>query len=460
MTGLVGLNNEVDAINRSIYIVDESYLEIKDYVDNGSQAINLYWNMATTALVETVSPTKLKLTQGGKTTILEVVSSNSQVTFNLANNRSTDPVTYFPSATYERKNDGSRMVGFEATIPANALVTFTVTLKDGNEVPPSSVEATNYILLELPNPNTGLEGETLHNDNSEFHVDNSGDVSIGGISTDYAWNVYGYTNANDAFNKKFFLRWSGMKTTNTTTGTNYGGLLSASGIDRSANGELGIRGGASNGIDTNEGFRFGFDASKLPNTVSLQLVKVGVNFVSGSRTGMIVNRSNTALKKSFGGPQSSANVILPSGSGLVNVEDLNINILGGLTNFDLATVFNTGDGNFRINKLVFKIISNNATLSIPAMTTPIVEKKIEKELIVSPNPFTDILTLNNVVKNSGKIRVKLFDISGNCHLDNNYFLTSDKNQINLDLQQLKPGVYTIQIISKNGTVITEKLIKQ
>ncbi|ADY53037.1 hypothetical protein Pedsa_2492 [Pseudopedobacter saltans DSM 12145] len=453
LKSLIGLNNELDAINRSIYLVNDTLLEIKDYIDNGNEAINLYWNMATTALIESISPSKLKLTKGGKTAILEIISNNSAVTFTTATNRSTDPVSYFPAATYERKNEGSVMVGFTATIPANEIVTFTVKISNGPEVPPSSTEPINYILLELPNPNTGLEGNSLYYDSSEFHVDNSGDVSIGGIATDYAWNVYGNTNIPDILTKKFFLRWYGMATTNTTTGTNYGAMLTPGGIDRSANGELGIRGGESNGIDLNEGFRFGFDAATLPTTTSLQLVKVGVNFVSGSRSGTIVNRNNTSNKISFGGSSSSADFILSSGSGLVNVESLNISIPGGSTNYDMASVFNTGgSGSFRITKLVFKIIST--------ATSPLMSNKQEanlekqtKEIIVYPNPAMTDIFIENL--NSKFNTVKFFNSLGICVLENKISSSSK-----IDLYTLKPGIYTIHIIGKDNTTITKKIIKQ
>ncbi|GEM_PF-221363 len=453
LKSLIGLNNEVDAITRSIYLVNDSLLEIKDYVDNGNQAINLYWNMATTALVESVSSSKLKLTQGGKTAFLEVILSNSAVSFVLASNRSTDPVSYFPSATYERKNDGSVMVGFTATIPANEIVTFTVKLTDGPEVPPSSTEPVNYILLELPNPNTGLEGNTLYYDASEFHVDHSGDVSIGGISTEYAWNVYGNTNVANALNKKFFFRWYGMATTNTSSGTNYGAILTPAGIDRSANGELGIRGGDSNGIDSNEGFRFGFDASYLPTSVTLQLAKVGVNFVTGSRSGMIVNRKNTSKKISFGGTSSSANVILSSGAGLVNVEDLDIKITGGLTDYDMASVFNIGGaGSFRINKLVFKITSEGEGALMDTSKKPLLEGK-SQEVIIYPNPVTTDLFIANL--NDGYNTVKIFNSLGVCVLDK--VIT---NSSKIDLQTLAPGLYIAHITTKDNTLITKKIIKQ
>jgi hypothetical protein len=364
MKSLLGLNNELLATNRSVYLVDDSYLEIKDYLSNGAEPINLYWNMVTKSIVETVSPSKIRLTQGGKTVILEIVSSNPSVTFTLATNRSTDPVFYNPTATADSKNPGTVMIGFEASIPANNEVTFTVTIKDDAEVAPSSVEPINSIVLDLPNPTTGREGSSLFYDTSEFHIDANGDATIGGEYEDYAWRVNGGTDIAIADNTKFFFRWKGMATTNTTTGANYGSLLTQAGIDRASDGKIGVRGGVGAGIDPNEGFNLGFDLSFLPANLQLQIVKIGVSEVSGARMGEIVNRKDTTKKITFGGSSSTATIKFPSNAGDVNVESLNIKITGGTTDYDLASLFSTGGtGGFRMTKFVFKIIDITPTSS-------------------------------------------------------------------------------------------------
>ncbi|WP_113661510.1 T9SS type A sorting domain-containing protein [Pedobacter nanyangensis] len=470
LLSLIGLNNEVDAIDRSIYLVNGSYLEIKDYIDNGAEAINLYWNMATTANVTVLNATQLKLTQGGKTIVLEVVCSNPAVTFTLASNRSADPVSYFPSATYERKNPNASMVGFEATIPANEVVTFTVTLKDDAVVPPSTTEAVNYVLLELPAPVTGLEANNLYYDTSEFHVNEAGEINIGGTSTEYAWNVYGNTNFSEVFGKKFLFRWSGMASTNLSSGSNYGAMLAPAGIDRSSIGELGIRGLngdiniSANGIDVNEGYQVGFDASKLPSNFVLQLAKVGLSLVSGSKKGIIVNRTATSKTKTFGGSSSSGvDYKFPSnGLGFVDVENLDIKIQGGHSNYNLASIFNIGTGteNIRINKFVFKIVLDETTLALPLTSEANILKEIGKELTVYPNPFKDHITLQNIVDRKENIQIKVFSLSGHCVFNNSYPLNAKINQVKLDLQKVSPGTYLIQITDRTGVVATKKIIKQ
>jgi Heparinase II/III-like protein len=365
MKSLLGLNNELLAVTRSAYLVDDSYFEVKDYLNNGAEPINLYWNMVTRSTIETLSPSKLRLTQGGKRVILEVVSSNPAATFTMETNRSTDPVFYNPAATADTKNPGTVMIGFVANIPANNEVTFTVTIKDDAPLPPSTVEPINHIVLDIPNPNTGKEGTTLYFDESELHIDSNGNASIGGNYTDYAWTVNGSTDINAADSNKFFFRWSGMGTTNTTAGANYGALLTPAGIDRASDGKIGVRGGGGGGIDANEGFTLGFDASFLPSTVQLQIVKIRVDAVSGARMGEIVNRKDTSKKISFGGSSSTATIKLPSGAADLDVESLGLVVKGGTTDYDIASLFNTGtvaSGGFRMIKFVLKLVDISTTV--------------------------------------------------------------------------------------------------
>jgi hypothetical protein len=451
MKSLLGLNNELLAANRSAYLVDESYFEVKDYISNGAEPINLYWNMVTKSQVETISPSTIRLTQGGKTVLLEIVSSNPAVTFTLATNRSTDPVFYNPTATADSKNPGTVMLGFEATIPANNDVTFTVTIKDDAVVPPTSVEPINSIVLDLPNPTTGMEGNSLYYDTSELHIDANGDASIGGQSLTYAWRVNGGTNINNADNSKFFFRWKAMATTDTTQGVNYGALLTPAGMDRASTGELGVRGGAGAGIDPNEGFNLGFDLSYLPNTVQLQLVKVGVSEVNGTENGVIVNRKDTSKRTTFGGSSSTASVKFSTGKGDINVENLGITLTGGEINYDLASLFNpTTSGSFRMDKFVFKIIENGS-LSSEFFTIDNLNP-----LIIYPNPFSDSITLQNTTGLTNDCNVKIYTINGTVVFNKMYSGKEANQEINIDLKTLPQGTYLVQF--KKGQEITTKTI--
>lgn len=454
LKSLLGLNNELVAATRSVSLINESFLEVQDYISNGVEPINLYWNMVTRALVSTISPSKIRLTQGGKTIELEIVSSNPAVTFTLATARSTDPVFYNPTATADDKNPGTVMIGFVASIPANNEVTFTVTIKDTAVVPPSIVEPVNNILLELPNPTTGLEGNSLFYDTAELHLDATGNVSIAGYAINYPWNVYGATNIDSAKDSKMFFRWHAMGTTNTTTGIDYGALLTKAGIDRSTDGQLGVRGGAGGGIDTNEGFKLGLDLSFLPSTVSLQLVKVGVNDVNGDRRGVIVNRKDTTKRRTFGGSSAVGVDVRPSsGTGFIEVENLNISLQGGKTDNDLASVLNTGGaGGFRITKYVFKIVSNTG------LGTSSFEDIDKNTITIYPNPFDESIILNYQQNSNDTIHFQLYSLDGSHIIDKTYSASTVNQDIVIDLKNLQSGMYLAKIT--NGKEVTiKKIIK-
>lgn len=441
---VIGLNNELNEIFRSVYLVNEEYLEIKDEIKNGNENVDIYWNLVTTAIVEKINDSQIKLTQGGKTVVLDFNSSNENVNFNLDINRSTNPTDYFPTATYERKNTGTVMIGFTSTIPANEQVIYTVTIKDDTEIAPLITEPINYITLELPKPNTSLEGNLRFKEKSIFFIDNSGDVSISGFSTEYAWSVFGLTNISDALNSQFSFNLDAIGSTNSNDGQDYGALLVRAGIDRDSNGNMGVRGGTSLGIDPNEGFRIGFDLEEIPSSVSLQLVKVGVDFVGQTDKGVIVNRKDTSKKTTFGAPGITANVNLSKG--FINVENLNIISKGGETDFDLATIFNTGnEGTFRINSFVFKV--STAVLSDS-------DYHFNNQIKVYPNPFSNHISIKSDTNNNEEMQLQLFNILGTKVVDKII-----KNAEKINVSYLKKGVYFLKI-KQGNTNINKKIIKQ
>lgn len=443
LKSIIGLNNELEEIYRSAYLVDDTYLEIKDEIKTSNDAIDFYWNMATTAIVSQINSNTLQLKQGGKTVLLEIASSNSNVNFTVEPNRSTDPVDYNANSTHERKNDNAVMVGFTATIPANTNVIFTVTLKDGQEVPPSTTVSTNEIFLELPSPNTGLEGNTKYSDQSNFYINSSGEVSISGFSTNYAWKVYGDTNITDASDHSFTFSWDAMGSTNITQGEDYGSLLSPAGIDRASRGDLGIR-GTSNGISPNEGYRVGFNLKELSNTVSMQLIKVGVDFISGTKKGVIVNRTDTSKRTTFGA--NGLNVDVNLSKGFIDVENLDIIISGGSKNKDVASIFNTGDsGSFRINKFVFKLL--DVTLSTEENQT------LNTNISLFPNPFEDTINISQKNLNSQKIIAKIYNVLGV-----KVYQSTIKNGGKINLSHLNNGVFLIEITIDNK-ITRKKIIK-
>jgi hypothetical protein len=436
LTSVIGLNNELHEIKRSVYLVNEDYLEIKDEVNNGSQSVDLYWNMVTDAQINQINSSKIKLTKEGKSVILELQSSNSNVSFSLVTNRSTDPVDYFSTATYERKNPGTTMIGFTSTIPANENVTYTVTLKDDAKVQPSSSIGTNEILLDLPDYKSHLEGNNLYKTSSIFHIDNSGDVDITGYPKDYAWIAHGNTNITNANNSSFNFSFNVIGETG--------------GIDRNNSGYIGIRGENGGGIDPEEGFRLGLSAIQMPSNVSLQLTKISFKEVSNNRKGII---SGSTLSKTFGANGVTADVNLSGG--FVNVDDLNIIVQGGAENNDLATVQGIGNatGGFRINKFVFKVIPTTSSKSLNT------ESNSLENIQLYPNPFNDFITIKGLHKKTAEsVNYKLYDLLGSCLINHKVDKKDITNELKIPLNNLTKGVYFLKVeIGEHNSI--KKIIK-
>jgi hypothetical protein len=244
-----------------------------------------------------------------------------------------------------------------------------------------------------------------------------------------------------------------MATTNVTEGNDYGALLTPAGMDRASTGELGVRGGAGASIDPNEGFNLGFDLSYLPNTVQLQLVKVGVSEVTSAEIGVIINRKDTSKRITFGGSSSTATLKLSSGKGDVNVENLGIILNGGEINYDLASLFNpTTSGSFRMNKFVFKII-DSGSLSSESFTIDNLNP-----LIIYPNPFSDSITLQNRTGLTTDCNVTIYALNGTAVFNKTYSCTEANQDIKIDLKTLPQGTYLVQL-KKDQEITTRKIIK-
>jgi len=414
-----------------------------DSIANGGQSVDIYWNMATRALARDVGASTIKLTQGGKTVLLKVTSSNPAVKFTLATNRSSDPVSYDPLVTYERKNPGTIMVGFTATIPANETVNFTVTITDAAEVPPSVTVPVNQILLEIPTPLTANSGNYLTHDESRFDFDTNGNADISGFVNDYAWTAYGSTNLDDAKGNYFLFRWEGMSTTTTTEGANFGGLITKAGLDRDSKGEIGVRGGVSNDIDPNEGFRFGLDLSGMPATTKLQLSAIKFNYITSDKQVTIVNRNNVAKRMST------------STNGFVDVRDLNITAIGGENYPDIASFFNSGTaGNaFRLVGFKFDVLANNTSGHLPTTNS-----NSENRAVLFPSIVKNSFTIRYSNTTCSTVDISISNAAGIC-VYKNKFTNRTNTDIEVNFAQMKSGVYLCHLVDNKGGMV-KKIIKE
>jgi len=78
----------------------------------------------------------------------------------------------------------------------------------------------------------------------------------------------------------------------------------------------------------------------------LQITKIGINFLAGDETGVIVNRLDTSKKLDL------------FGSGNKDVTRLDLYCKGGQSNLDMVSLFNNSPvvGNWRVVSIEFKLV--------------------------------------------------------------------------------------------------------
>lgn len=81
-------------------------------------------------------------------------------------------------------------------------------------------------------------------------------------------------------------------------------------------------------------------------------------------------------------------------------------------------------------------------------------------LQISPNPASQIVSLNFVAGNSGEVGSSVYDVSGRLVLQHNYGPSSGgQSEYQLDVSPLQPGIYFITI-RQEGLQLSGKLIRQ
>ncbi len=199
-------------------------------------------------------------------------------------------------------------------------------------------------VIKLTPLGTGSEGENVLEDISVLNVNATGKVSTTDATPD--WTVVsGGINLSAAFDTNLSIKMKAVRVIDQTVGTNYGAATTLGGIDRASTGEIGVR-TTTGGIDQQEGLIFGFDLTSLPSTVTLQITKIGINFLAGDETGVIVNRFDTSKKLDL------------SSSGNKDVTRLGLYCKGGQKNSDMVSLFNNSTvvGNWRVVGIEFKLV--------------------------------------------------------------------------------------------------------
>ena len=121
MNGVVDLKEiypQLEKAKRSISILEDRYVEIKDELRTGKSSAKIRWTMLTSATVKII-PQGVELSKDGKKLNVKI-EKNPNVTFR------TWP-TESPQS-YESPNPGTTLIGFEITIPANTSAEIQVYL--------------------------------------------------------------------------------------------------------------------------------------------------------------------------------------------------------------------------------------------------------------------------------------------------------------------------------------------
>jgi hypothetical protein len=110
---------QLDGCTRGIAIVDSRYVAVRDEFKTANKETTVRWTLLTTAEAKLRGSKVIELRKDGKKLTVEI-SAPLKVTLK------TWPTT--PSHDYDAPNPGATLVGFEAVIPANTSVAWTVKL--------------------------------------------------------------------------------------------------------------------------------------------------------------------------------------------------------------------------------------------------------------------------------------------------------------------------------------------
>lgn len=107
---------------RGIAIVDKNHVVVRDEIQTLGKKTTIRWTMLTPATAKIVSYNQIKLTQNGKTLLLQVRAAGKLAMKTWSTN---------PPHDYDAPNPGTTLVGFELTLPANTKSAMNVSLIPG-----------------------------------------------------------------------------------------------------------------------------------------------------------------------------------------------------------------------------------------------------------------------------------------------------------------------------------------
>jgi hypothetical protein len=245
----------------------------------------------------------------------------------------------------------------------------------------NTIRLTSVGTTNGPGGVSGSEGPTITSDDTNVNIDGSGVVTVtdnaptdpidytptaaSGITT-------GTVTLTDALSKTFAIRLKGAALVDQTSGSTYGAITTAGGIDRDSSGSLGVRQGTvTGGIQKNEGITFGLITSAFPTTITFQISRIYFGAfgtgTAGTESAVIVNRRDTSKKLD----------VLSAASGntlIVDVSSLDLNIRGGSSLVEMVSIFNNNaiDGTttvWTITNIEIKVLNTSDLTTVWNGTT-------------------------------------------------------------------------------------------
>lgn len=204
-------------------------------------------------------------------------------------------------------------------------------------------------------------------------------------------------------------------------------------------------------------------ATGCPGTLSInvptgyKIKSTAVSYTMTAQAGAWMAEQKTLLVCTNNGA-TETDVISGSGSSAgtlsYNRTDLTLaNNLTGNVNFELRAWRTWGDQSTGCSSTYNKVDNNTwtVTVTLEPLNLATNEVKAEKQLVVYPNPFTDVL---NIEKSDNLKRAVVTDLSGIT------VKTFENPSSGLQLESLRTGVYILTLTMKDGTLKSTKIIKK
>ena len=78
---------------------------------------------------------------------------------------------------------------------------------------------------------------------------------------------------------------------------------------------------------------------------------------------------------------------------------------------------------------------------------------------VYPNPFSDRITINIEMQHGSAAEIGIYNLTGKIVTGSHELLSEGTNSISLSTATLPPGIYLLRVLSREGMILTTKIIK-